>query len=73
MATALVVGGTGPTGHFIVNGLIARGFDVAILHTGRHEVDEIPDAVEHIHANPFDLDDLNGAIAGRTWDLVVAT
>ncbi len=73
MATALVVGGTGPTGHFIVNGLIARGFDVAILHTGRHEVDEIPDAVEHIHTNPFDLDDLNGAIAGRTWDLVVAT
>ena len=28
---ALVVGGTGPTGHFIVNGLLSRGFEVSIL------------------------------------------
>ena len=41
---ALVVGGTGPTGHFIVNGLRDRGYSVAILHTGRHELDEIPEA-----------------------------
>ena len=51
---ALVIGGTGPTGHYIVNGLLQRGFEVAILHTGRHEVDEIPPEVEHIHTNPFD-------------------
>jgi hypothetical protein len=40
---ALVIGGTGPTGHFIVNGLRARGFAVAMLHSGRHELAEIPD------------------------------
>jgi hypothetical protein len=32
---ALVVGGTGPTGHFIVNGLRKRGFVVSMLHIGR--------------------------------------
>ena len=35
---ALVVGGTGPTGPLVVAGLIERGYDVAILHTGKHEV-----------------------------------
>jgi hypothetical protein len=28
MTSALVIGGTGPTGHFVVNGLRARGFRV---------------------------------------------
>ena len=50
--TALVIGGTGPTGHFIVNGLLTRGYRVAILHTGNHEVAEIPPSVEHIHTDP---------------------
>jgi nucleoside-diphosphate-sugar epimerase len=54
MRHALVIGGTGPTGHFIVNGLIERGFTVSILHTGQHEVDEIPATVTHLHTNPFD-------------------
>ena len=70
---ALVIGGTGPTGHYIVNGLLQRGFEVAILHTGRHEVDEIPPEVEHIHTNPFDDAALSAAIAGRHWDLTIAT
>ena len=70
---ALVIGGTGPTGHHIVNGLLGRGFAVTILHTGRHEVDEIPPEVEHIHTNPFDLEQLKQAIAGRSWDLTIAT
>ncbi len=70
---ALVIGGTGPTGHYIVNGLLARGFEVAILHTGRHEVDEIPAQVEHIHTNPFDQTLLAEAIRGRHWDLTIAT
>jgi len=50
---ALVIGGTGPTGHFIVNGLLRRGYAVAMLHTGRHELAEIPPSVEHIHTDPF--------------------
>ena len=72
MRHALVIGGTGPTGHFIVNGLIERGFTVSILHTGQHEVDEIPATVTHIHTNPFDdravLDVLNSA----QFDLTIA-
>ena len=39
---ALVVGGTGPTGPYLVNGLLARGYATAILHRGTHEIDEIP-------------------------------
>ena len=32
MTTALVVGGTGPTGPYIVNGLLKRGYEVTVLH-----------------------------------------
>ncbi len=32
--SALVIGGTGPTGPSLVNGLLAQGFKTAILHTG---------------------------------------
>lgn len=70
---ALVIGGTGPTGPFIVNGLLARGYGVEILHTGRHEVDEIPAEVGHIHVSPHDPPALAAAIGDRRWDLCVAT
>lgn len=70
---ALVIGGTGPTGHFIVNGLRARGYAVAILHTGSHEIPEIPTDVEHIHASPFEQDALVSAVDGRSFDLCIAT
>lgn len=69
---ALVIGGTGPTGHYIVNGLIRRGYDVAMLHTGRHEVAEIPDIVEHIHTDPFSEPALRAALESRTFDLTIA-
>jgi nucleoside-diphosphate-sugar epimerase len=70
---ALVIGGTGPTGHYIVNGLLARGHRVAMLHSGRHEVPEIPESVEHVHTNPFEEAALRGALEGRSFDLCVAT
>ena len=72
MATALVIGGTGPTGHYIVSGLRARGYTVAILHTGNHEIDETPADVKHIHTNPYDANALEEALAGREFDLCVA-
>jgi nucleoside-diphosphate-sugar epimerase len=68
----LVIGGTGPTGPFIVNGLLERGHEVAILHTGRHEIDEIPPEVEHIHTDPFDEDALRAALHGRRFDVCIA-
>ncbi len=69
----LVIGGTGPTGPFIVNGLRARGHEVVILHTGHHEVDEIPPDVEHIHTDPFDAEALRSALSGRRFDVCIAT
>jgi nucleoside-diphosphate-sugar epimerase len=69
---ALVIGGTGPTGHFIVNGLRARGFATTILHSGQHEVEEIPDDVEHIHTDAYDPAKLAAALGGRSFDLCVA-
>jgi nucleoside-diphosphate-sugar epimerase len=69
---ALVIGGTGPTGPFIVNGLLARGHRVAILHRGSHEVPEIPPEVEHIHTDPYDPDALAAAIGERRFDVCIA-
>ncbi|HKV55389.1 MAG TPA: NAD-dependent epimerase/dehydratase family protein [Candidatus Binataceae bacterium] len=68
---ALIIGGTGPTGHFVVNGLLQRGYQVAMLHTGRHELDEIPQSVEHVHTDPFSEDALISALGNRTFDLSV--
>ena len=68
--TALVIGGTGPTGPSLVKGLLDQGFTTAILHTGRHEVDSIPPEVEHIHTNPFKIDELATAVGDRTFDIV---
>jgi nucleoside-diphosphate-sugar epimerase len=69
---SLVIGGTGPTGHFIVNGLRARGHAVTILHTGRHEIPEIPPEVEHVHTDPYAPDALREALEGRSFDVCVA-
>jgi nucleoside-diphosphate-sugar epimerase len=70
---ALVVGGTGPTGPFIVNGLLDRGYNVAIFHRGTHEIPEIPPCVEHIHGDPHFRETIDEALRGRDFDLVVAT
>ncbi|MEZ5233609.1 MAG: hypothetical protein R2749_13035 [Acidimicrobiales bacterium] len=68
---ALVIGGTGPTGPHVVNGLVARGYEVTILHTGNHEVDTIPADLEHVHTDPFDEAAVRAALGTRTFDLAV--
>ncbi len=70
---ALVVGGTGPTGPFLVQSLLARGYKVTILHRGTHEVPEIPPEVEHLHTDPHFRETLDAALAGRTFDVAIAT
>lgn len=67
-----MIGGTGPTGPHVVNGLVDRGFTTTILHTGRHEVDSIGPEVEHIHTDPFDEEATSGALGPREFDIVVA-
>jgi nucleoside-diphosphate-sugar epimerase len=70
--TALVIGGTGPTGPFVVEGLHHRGFDVTILHGGQHEVEFSVPNVRHIHVDPHFAETLEAGIGGETYDLVVA-
>ena len=73
MTRALVIGGTGPTGPDVVRELLARGYDVTILHTGRHEPAEpVLAAVEHIHADPHFRETLTESVSGREFDVVVA-
>lgn len=72
MRTALVIGGTGPTGPFIVDGLLARGCEVTILHTGQHEV-EFQAPVEHIHVDPHFAEPLAQGLHGRRWDVAIAS
>jgi len=69
---ALVIGGTGPTGPYIVEGLLKRGYKLSLLHRGVHELD-IPPDVEHIHADPHFLETLEQALRKRTFDIAIAT
>lgn len=69
---ALVIGGTGPTGPTVVNGLRDRGYQVTILHGGLHESDELPPDVPHIHADPHFAETLAPAVADGRFQLVVA-
>lgn len=67
---ALVIGGTGPTGPMIVRGLLERGYELTILHTGAHEIEGMSTAVQHIHCDPNSRESLEDACAGKRWDLV---
>ena len=70
--TALVIGGTGPTGPPIALGLEARAYTVTLLHTGNHEVPEV-EHLRHLHADVFDEEALAQALSDDTFDVVVAS
>jgi len=67
---ALVIGGTGPTGPLVVEGLLKRGYEVTILHRGKHEV-EFLEPVEHLHGEPHFIEPLREVLGARTFDLVI--
>lgn len=69
---ALLVGGTASTGPHIAAELLARGYEVAVYHRGVHEV-PLPSDVEHIHGDPHFAEAIESDLAGRRFDLVVAT
>jgi nucleoside-diphosphate-sugar epimerase len=69
---ALVIGGTGPTGPYIVQGLVERGYTPVILHRGSHEVDFVA-AYEHLHADPHFEEPVRDVLGNRKFDLVVAS
>lgn len=69
----MVIGGTGPTGVPIVKGLLSRGHDVTILHRGTHEDAEIESLVRHIHADPYQADELERVMGAEpAFDVVLA-
>ena len=68
---ALVIGGTGPTGPHIVEGLLARGFEVTIYHRGTHEV-EFSQPVSHVHGDPFDTSSLEQDLAPLRFDVAIS-
>ena len=68
---ALMIGGTGATGPYIIDGLIKRDYEVTILHRGMHEAD-LPADIKHIHADPHWTEKLQEALEGKKFDLVVA-
>jgi len=70
---ALVIGGTGPSGPYVVQGLVDRGFETTILHSGNHEPPEIPAEVEHVHTDAYDPEKVRAALEGRSFDVCVAT
>ena len=57
----------GPTVSFIVEGLVNREFEVAILNSGEHEV-EIPKYVEYIHGDTHFIDTLEKGLVTSTFD-----
>jgi len=69
----LLIGGTGPTGPFIIKGLLKRGHTVTILNRGSHDASEIPDSVEQIVGDPHFEETLREALTGRNFDLIVAS
>ncbi len=70
---ALVIGGTGPTGPYLVNGLIEQGYDLSIMHRGTHDSDLIPSSVERIIGDPHFRETIRDALDGRRFDLIIAT
>jgi nucleoside-diphosphate-sugar epimerase len=67
----LVIGGTGPTGIPLVQGLVDRGHDVTLLNRGLHPKPEQA-SVPTITADPYDEASLVAALGDTTWDVVVA-
>ena len=70
---ALVIGGTGPTGPLVVEELISLGFEPTILHRGTHEIEALRDDLEHIHADPHFAEAMDDALAGRSFEVAVAS
>jgi nucleoside-diphosphate-sugar epimerase len=68
----LIIGGTGPTGVFMVEELISKGHDVTVYHTGTHEV-EFSRPVAHIHGNPRELECLKKDLEGKKFDGAIST
>lgn len=69
---ALLVGGTGPTGPHLANGLVERGYELTLFNRGLHSAPNLPEH-QHIRADPHFRETIDEALAGKEFDVVVAT
>lgn len=69
--SALLIGGTGPTGPAIARGLEERGYELTILHRGAHEIPEVAH-FEHLHGDVFSDEGLQDVLGARSFDVVIA-
>jgi nucleoside-diphosphate-sugar epimerase len=70
--TALLIGGTGPTGPPIAHGLASRGYEVTLLHSGHHEIPEVAH-FRHLHGDVFSEEGLRSALGSETFDVSIAS
>jgi nucleoside-diphosphate-sugar epimerase len=70
--SALLIGGTGPTGPPIALGLVARGYEVTVLHSGHHEIPEVAH-LRHLHGDVFSEEGLRAVLGSETYDVAVAS
>lgn len=68
----LLIGGTGPTGPAIAHGLEQRGYDLTVLHSGKHEVPEVAH-LRHLHGDVFSEEGLRTVLGGETFDIAIAS
>lgn len=72
MTRALIIGGTRNLGPSIVQALLERGYEVAVLNRGRTP-DDLPAIVRRLRADRSDPAQLRAAVAGQDFDVVVDT
>lgn len=67
--STLVIGGSGPTGQWLVEGLLQRGHVVTMMHSGAHKPSHSwYNKIEKIYANVFDEKEFTAAVKERHFD-----
>lgn len=66
----LIIGGTRNVGHFLAHELLSAGHNITLLNRGKTP-DTLPDNIERLRADRTDSSQLEAALAGREFDVVV--
>src|SRR5438045_3279281 len=69
--TLLFIGGTGTISSACTERAMAHGYDTTILNRGSSSSRSVPGEVRTLRADIRDADSVRGALAGRTFDVVV--
>lgn len=69
---ALLVGGAGVTGRYLIQGLLERGYHLTVLSRGKHRL-PLPEGCEFIQADPYDKNAIPGALQDKHFDVALVT